>query len=97
MDEVKNHSTKQDAWCAIDGLVYDMTKYIPMHPGGLAKIMKGAGKEASEVFHKSHLNLDILTTPLRSKIIGVLVENRKDQTWTGKELQKPMPNFLDPF
>ncbi len=39
---IKKHNTKDDAWIILDGYVYDVTKWIPDHPGGLA-IMKGVG------------------------------------------------------
>ena len=51
MEEVNNHKTRDDCWTVVDGLVYDVTYYIPFHPGG-KKIMLGAGKEASKVFRK---------------------------------------------
>ena len=51
MDDVPNHKTKSDCWTVVDGLVYDVTQYIPMHPGG-KKIMLGAGREASATFRK---------------------------------------------
>ena len=51
MDEVKKHKMNSDAWTVIDGIVYDMTKFVPVHPGG-KKIMLGAGKESSVMFCK---------------------------------------------
>ena len=52
LEEVARHKTKEDScWTAVDGLVYDVTKYIPYHPGG-KKIMLGAGKESSKMFRK---------------------------------------------
>ena len=80
MEEVVKHRTNEDCWTVIDGLVYDITKYIGIHPGG-KKIMLGAGKEASDIFRKSklfsfllylpyqytdkrHAGLDIKTTPV---------------------------------
>ena len=50
MDEVAKHKTREDCWTVVDDLVYEVTVYIPYHPGG-RKIMLGAGKEASQVFH----------------------------------------------
>jgi cytochrome b involved in lipid metabolism len=38
-------------WTVIDNKVYDITNYISMHPGGKRNILKGAFKDASEVFH----------------------------------------------
>ena len=47
--EVAKHNTKKDAWIIINGGVYDITKWIPQHPGGMI-IMKGVGKDATELF-----------------------------------------------
>ena len=38
ISEVAKHQSKQDMWSAIDGLVYDLTSFIPKPPGG-KKIM----------------------------------------------------------
>ena len=51
MEEVPKHKTRENCWTVVDGLVYDVTHYIPYHPGG-KKIMLGAGREASETFRK---------------------------------------------
>jgi cytochrome b involved in lipid metabolism len=64
MEEVKKHKTKKDAWIVIKNKVYDITKWIPKHPGGEA-IMKGVGKDATELFmnnpaHSPSILVDIL-------------------------------------
>ncbi len=48
--EVRQHSGENDAWIVIDGKVYDVTKYLPSHPGGPQWILDWAGKDASEAF-----------------------------------------------
>ena len=50
LDEVAKHNKKTDAWIVVDGIVADVTKWIPKHPGGNI-IMKGVGKDASKLFH----------------------------------------------
>lgn len=49
--DIASHATAQDCWLAIDGGVYDVTPFIQgkLHPGGAA-IMKGCGKDASQMF-----------------------------------------------
>lgn len=47
MEEVKKHSTNTDCWSVVDELVYNVTNYIPFHPGGKKKIMLGAGRDAT--------------------------------------------------
>jgi cytochrome b involved in lipid metabolism len=45
MSEVQKHNTAGDCWMAIDGKVYDVTKYIAQHKQNLDK---ACGTEASK-------------------------------------------------
>jgi cytochrome b involved in lipid metabolism len=47
--EVAEHSTADDCWLILDGKVYEVTEFIPSHPGGKA-ILKGCGKDATQMF-----------------------------------------------
>lgn len=47
--DVSKHATESDCWMAIDGNVYDVTSFIPRHPGG-AQILDGCGKDATQLF-----------------------------------------------
>lgn len=47
--EVAKHNKKTDAWIAINSKVADITKWIPLHPGGDI-IMKGVGRDATKLF-----------------------------------------------
>jgi predicted heme/steroid binding protein len=46
LSDVSRHNTRDDAWIALFGYVYDVTDWISVHPGGDA-ILKGIGKEYS--------------------------------------------------
>jgi protoporphyrinogen oxidase len=48
--EVAKHNKKSDAWIVINKNVYNITKWIPIHPGGDI-IMKGVGKDATSMFN----------------------------------------------
>jgi len=50
LDDVAKHASETDCWMAIDGKVYDATKTVDKHAGGPA-ILKGCGKEATELFN----------------------------------------------
>jgi len=39
---------------AVDGNVYDLTKYAKRHPGGIPKLMECAGRDATEEFMYYH-------------------------------------------
>lgn len=53
LSEVKKHASENDCWMAVDGKVYDVTKFITDHPGGNV-ITQGCGKDASALFTKEH-------------------------------------------
>ncbi|KAK9318947.1 cytochrome b5-like heme/steroid binding domain-containing protein [Lipomyces orientalis] len=47
---VKGHDSHTDLWIVIHGLVYDCTRFIDDHPGGVEVLMDVAGKDATDVF-----------------------------------------------
>ena len=49
--EVKKHNTLKDAWMIYNTSVYDITKFIKLHPGSLS-IKKGIGKDATQIINK---------------------------------------------
>eukprot|EP00035_Acanthoeca_spectabilis_P020240 m.431825 g.431825 ORF g.431825 m.431825 type:complete len:85 (-) comp17351_c0_seq1:2530-2784(-) len=54
MSEVARHKSKDDCWVAIDGKVFDVTKFLDDHPGGKKAILIYAGKDATEQFMMMH-------------------------------------------
>ena len=46
-DEVRKHTTKDDTWIVIDGLVYDVTKWKYKHPGGQKMLTNQAGQDST--------------------------------------------------
>ncbi|KAI9499666.1 acyl-CoA dehydrogenase/oxidase [Zychaea mexicana] len=53
-EEVKRHASEDDLWIIIDTVVYDMSRFIDMHPGGAFPILEFAGKDATEAFYGLH-------------------------------------------
>ncbi|KAG4306453.1 hypothetical protein PORY_000441 [Pneumocystis oryctolagi] len=53
LDELRLHCHINDAWIALNGKVYDITPYIPFHPGG-KEIMKAAGKDGTKMLMSVH-------------------------------------------
>lgn len=47
--DVAQHKTPSDCWTIIDTGVYDITSYIPRHPGG-DEILKACGTNGSDLF-----------------------------------------------
>ncbi|KAG8167874.1 hypothetical protein KVR01_003563 [Diaporthe batatas] len=52
--EVAKHSTQEDCWVVVHGKAYDVTEFLPEHPGGMKIILKYAGKDATEEFEPIH-------------------------------------------
>ncbi|KIW30347.1 uncharacterized protein PV07_06097 [Cladophialophora immunda] len=61
-----------DAWTVYQGKVYNITPYIPFHPGGAGEIMRGAGKDSVKLFMEVHpwVNWDAM---LSECLVGILV------------------------
>ncbi|CDO69724.1 hypothetical protein BN946_scf184687.g9 [Trametes cinnabarina] len=47
---LKEHRSKDDAWTAISGKVYNITHYLPYHPGGEKELMRVAGRDGTKLF-----------------------------------------------
>ena len=52
--EVAKHDKENDCWVILHGKVYDVTEFLPDHPGGKKAIMLFAGKDATEEFDMLH-------------------------------------------
>ncbi|KAI6170559.1 Cytochrome b5 heme-binding domain-containing protein [Aphelenchoides bicaudatus] len=50
LEEVSKHKTSASLWIIIEGLIYDVTKFIEEHPGGEDVIMNFVGEDATEGF-----------------------------------------------
>lgn len=46
-DEVAKHNSRDDCYVILYNKVYDLTEFIPEHPGGPQIIIKYAGKDAT--------------------------------------------------
>ncbi|EFA80317.1 cytochrome b5 domain-containing protein [Heterostelium album PN500] len=54
IEELKQHSTPEDAWTVYKGRVYDITPYFTYHPGGDAQLARAAGKDCTRMFEFRH-------------------------------------------
>ncbi|SPQ23653.1 1947a1d9-dc8d-4ccd-8067-7ae122f40deb [Thermothielavioides terrestris] len=52
--EVAKHNKADDCWVIVHGRAYDVTEFLPEHPGGTKIILKYAGKDATEEFEPIH-------------------------------------------
>lgn len=60
------------AWSSWQGKVYNITPYLPFHPGGEAELMKAAGRDGTKLFMDVHpwVNWENM---LGSCLVGVMV------------------------
>ncbi|THH31515.1 hypothetical protein EUX98_g2675 [Antrodiella citrinella] len=52
MSVLKEHNKKDDAWSAFNGKVYNITHYLPFHPGGEKELMRVAGRDGTKLFDR---------------------------------------------
>eukprot|EP00933_Yihiella_yeosuensis_P034296 TRINITY_DN27795_c0_g2_i1.p1 TRINITY_DN27795_c0_g2~~TRINITY_DN27795_c0_g2_i1.p1 ORF type:complete len:546 (-),score=114.75 TRINITY_DN27795_c0_g2_i1:110-1660(-) len=52
--ELASHNKPGDLWMAINGHVYDVSKFAKMHPGGPKILEQYAGKDVTEDFYEFH-------------------------------------------
>ncbi|KAF2003113.1 L-lactate dehydrogenase [Amniculicola lignicola CBS 123094] len=52
--EVAKHNTAESCWVVLYGNVYDVTNFIPEHPGGSKVILQLAGTDATEEYDPIH-------------------------------------------
>jgi len=53
-DEVQQHKTAESCWVVLYGNVYDVTPFLPQHPGGSKIILQLAGTDATEEYDPIH-------------------------------------------
>jgi len=72
--EVSLHNHAGDAWVILHGAVYNVTDFLPNHPGGPDIILDHAGGDVTELFHSSalHQHSDHAFDALRPLRIGSL-------------------------
>lgn len=53
-EEVSKHNKPDDLWIVLSGQVYNLTEFLPNHPGGQKILLKNAGKDATKIFVPIH-------------------------------------------
>lgn len=56
VSELSEHNTEDDCWVGYDGKVYDITDWLPVHPGSAAAISPycGTSEEFTSAFEGKH-------------------------------------------
>ncbi|XP_050090054.1 cytochrome b5 reductase 4 isoform X2 [Anopheles aquasalis] len=97
--ELAKHDRREDAWMAIRGKVYNVTRYMDFHPGGADELMRGVGKDATKLFDEVHawVNYESLLAkcyigPLRNVVtVNLASDTAKNPN---SKLPPPPPSFL---
>ena len=54
LEELGKHNSELSCWIAIDGVVYDVTKFLKAHPAGKEVILQVAGRDVTGEFFSYH-------------------------------------------
>ncbi|KAI3324878.1 hypothetical protein HD806DRAFT_58197 [Xylariaceae sp. AK1471] len=69
----------KDAWTVLGGRVYNITPYLPFHPGGEPELLRAAGRDGTILFGEIHSWVNY-ETMLSSSLIGLLVDETEAQS-----------------
>lgn len=66
----------KDAWSAYQGKVYNISPYLPYHPGGEGELRRAAGKDGTKLFMEVHpwVNWENM---LGECMVGILVSEEQ--------------------
>ncbi|WWC85396.1 uncharacterized protein L201_000259 [Kwoniella dendrophila CBS 6074] len=77
-DEVAKHNKAGDLWVIVDSIVYDLSKFGNLHPGGIGVLLdeEVAGQDATTVFYGLHRS-EILLRPQYQRLKIGQIEGEK--------------------
>lgn len=70
--DVAKHTSKTDCWTVVNGNVYNITSYVPVHPGGVAEIVRACGVDSTDLFNSIMQHGRSADNELASLKIGTL-------------------------
>jgi delta8-fatty-acid desaturase len=76
-EQVSRHRSRDSCWIVLNGSVYDITEWLPRHPGGDIVILNSAGIDATDIFNAYHPPI-IYEKMLPRYHIGTLRDYRVD-------------------
>lgn len=71
--QISQHNSRASCWSVINGGVYDLTSWIPNHPGGEKTILSICGSDGSSGYNSQHGGKSKITAILAGFKIGTLV------------------------
>ncbi|XP_025988239.1 cytochrome b5 reductase 4 isoform X2 [Solenopsis invicta] len=85
--ELANHNKQTDAWIAIRGIVFNVTRYMDFHPGGVDELMRGVGKDATKLFENVHAWVNYQSI-LQKCVVGRLCRGASSASSTSSVMEK---------
>ncbi|RDW67695.1 hypothetical protein BP6252_09091 [Coleophoma cylindrospora] len=87
--EVTGHNKPDDCWVVLYGNVYDVTDFLPNHPGGERAILRLAGRDATEDYDPIHPpgTLEESGVPLIGKVASSMMLSTKAPEPTEQDAQ----------
>ncbi|KAK9447203.1 FMN-dependent dehydrogenase-domain-containing protein [Limtongia smithiae] len=78
--ELADHRSSKSCWVVLHGAVYDLTSFLPHHPGGARAILTRAGKDATKEFDALHApgTLEEAFPPGDQNVLGTFVAAEAD-------------------
>ncbi|MEQ9462694.1 MAG: cytochrome b5-like heme/steroid binding domain-containing protein [Haliea sp.] len=77
LEQVAQHATLDNCWMAVEGIVYDISAYVPKHPTPAFVLEQWCGKEATEGMRTKGYGRDhspAAWAMIEEYRVGVLVE-----------------------
>jgi cytochrome b involved in lipid metabolism len=78
----KNGKKGRPAWSSYQGKVYNISPYLPFHPGGEGELKRAAGKDGGKLFMEVHpwVNWENM---MGECMVGILVSEEKEKVPEG--------------
>ncbi|KAL7623754.1 hypothetical protein AAE478_005307 [Parahypoxylon ruwenzoriense] len=103
--EVGRHNTEDSCWMILHGKVYDITSFVPKHPGGRSILLKNAGQDASAAFDSVHpveileeyLKPDQFLGEVQSGEMIEIARPRESKPSTQSEPEAPSSSAMPPL
>lgn len=74
LSQITQHNSRASCWSEINGGVYDLTSWIPNHPGGEKTILSICGLNGSSGYNSNHGGRSKITAILAGFKIGTLAK-----------------------
>ncbi len=72
--QIAQHNLRSSCWVAINGSVYDLTSWIPNHPGGEEVILNLCGRDGSIDYNGQHGDASKSASVLLGFKIGIIAK-----------------------